>query len=52
MPVFFSDKDTYFVHFLNNNALVVTINIGYCKVSKILVDRGSSVNILYGYAIG
>jgi len=39
------------VHFLHNDALVVMVHIGCCKVSKILVDRGSSVNILYDHAL-
>ena len=37
-PAFFSEEDAYFVHFLHNDALVVTIHIDCCKVLKILVD--------------
>jgi len=48
--VFFSE-DTYVVHFPHNDALVVAIHIGCCKMSKILLDRGSSVNIMYGHAL-
>ena len=40
MPVFFLEKDAYFVHFPHNDALVVTVHINCCKVSKILVDGG------------
>ena len=39
------------MHFQHNDALTVTIHIGCCKVSKILVDGESSVNILYGNAL-
>jgi len=39
------------VHFSHNDALVVAIHISCCKVSMILVDGGSSVNILYGHAL-
>jgi len=49
--VFFSEEDAYTVHFSHNDALVVAIHIGCCKVSKILVDGGSSVNILYGHVL-
>ena len=35
------------VHFLHNDALIVAIHIGNRRVSRILVDSGGSVNILY-----
>ena len=47
----FSEEDAYSVHFPNNDALVVTVHIGCCKVSEILVDGRSSVNIMYGHAL-
>ena len=50
-PVSFSEEDSYPMHFSHNDALVVMIHIRCCKVSKILVDGGSSVNILYGHAL-
>jgi len=50
-PVFFSKEDSYVVHFPHNDALVVTAHIGFCKMSKILVNGGSSVNILYDHAL-
>ena len=50
-PVFFSKEDSYAIHFPHNDALVVTAYIGCCKVSKIFVDGGSSVNILYGHIV-
>jgi len=36
--IFFSEADTYIVHFPHNDALVVTMHIGCCRVSKILVN--------------
>ena len=50
-PIFFSEVDTYVVHFSHNVALVVTMHIDCCQVSKILVDGETSVNILYGHAL-
>ena len=44
----FSNTDAHTVLFLHNGALVVIMHIGNCRVSKILVDAGSNVNILYG----
>jgi len=35
-------------HFPHNDALIVTMIIDNCQVSKVLVDGGNSVNILYG----
>jgi len=49
-PIFFSEEDAYVIHFSHNDALVVTIHIGYYQVSKIFVEGGSSVKILYGHA--
>ena len=49
--VSFSEEDVHSVHFPHKDALVVTIHVGGCKVSKILVNRGNSVNILYGHAL-
>ena len=39
------------MHFPHNDGLVMTAHFGCCKVSKILVNRGCSVNILYGHAL-
>ena len=50
-PLFFSEEDSYAMHFLHNDVLVVTTQIRRCKVSEILVDGESSVNILYGHAL-
>ena len=46
-PIYFSETDAYAVHFLHNDALVMAMHIGCYRMSKILVDRESSVNILY-----
>jgi len=43
----FSDADAHNVLFLHNDALVVTMHIRNCRVSKIIVDAGSNINILY-----
>ena len=50
-PVSFSDSDASIVHFPHNDALIITMLIGNCRVSKVLVDGGSSVNVLYGGAL-
>ena len=38
--IFFSKADAYVVYFPHNDALVMTMHIGCCQVSKILVERG------------
>ena len=48
-PVFFSEEYAYAMHFPHNDAFVIAVHISCCKVSKILVDGGSSINILYGH---
>jgi len=49
--VFFSKEDAYFVRFSHNDALVVTVHIGCCKMLKILVDRRIIVKILSDHAL-
>ena len=44
----FSDKNAMAVHFSHNDSLIITMIIGNCRVSKVLVDGGSFINILYG----
>jgi len=39
------------MHFSHNDALIVTAYIRRCKLLKILVDGGSSVNVLYSHAL-
>ena len=50
-PITFSDEDAVGVHFLHNDALVVTVPVGNCKVSRVLVDTGRSINIMYGQTL-
>ena len=47
-PITFSEADPHTILFLHNDALIFSMHIGNCRVSKILVDAGSNVNILYG----
>ena len=49
-PFIFSEVDAYVVHFLDNYALIITMHIDNYQVSRILVNSGCSVNILYGGA--
>lgn len=51
MPITFTDEDAAGIHFPHNDALVVTIPIGNCRVSRVLIDQGSSVNIMYGQTL-
>jgi len=39
-PIYFSETDAYAVRFPHQDALVVTMHIGCCRMSKILVDGG------------
>ena len=39
------------MYFLHNDTLILTMIISNCRVSKVLVDGGSSVNILYEGAL-
>jgi len=50
-PVFSLEEDSYTVHFPCNDTLVMIAHIRCSKVSKILVDGGSSVNILYDHVL-
>ena len=47
-PIMFLETDACAVHFSYNDALIVTMHI---DKSRILVDSGSSINILYGGAM-
>ena len=43
----FSEDDARRLHHPHNDALVVTIRVGDYNVHRMLVDNGSSANILY-----
>ena len=43
----FSEEDARRLHHLHNNALVVSIRVGDCNTHRVLVDNGSSTDILY-----
>lgn len=47
MDITFSKEDARWVHHLHNDGLVVAIRIGSINVHQVLVDNGSSINILY-----
>ena len=43
----FSKEDTRRLHHPHDNALIVSIRVGDYNMHRVLVDNGSSVNILY-----
>ena len=47
----FSNVDAMVVRFPHNDSLIITMIIDNCQASKILVNKESSVNILYGDAL-
>ena len=47
----FLDSDASTVHFSHNDTLIITMLISNYRVSKILIDGGNSVNIIYGGAL-
>jgi hypothetical protein len=46
MPITFSSQDINLSSFLHTNALVTTVHIGRCNVTKILIDNGNQAKIL------
>ena len=50
-PIMFFEVDACAVHFLHNNALIITMHISNCQVSTILIYNRNIVNILYGGAL-
>jgi len=51
-PIYFPETDADAMHFLHDDALVMTMHIGCYRMSKILVNGGSSINILYEHVLG
>jgi len=49
--IMFSEEDACTVHFPHNDILIVIVHIDNYWVSKILVNRERSTNILYGGAL-
>ena len=47
----FTDADAIGVRFPHNDALVITIQMGNCRMARVLINIGSSVNIIYGEAL-
>ena len=45
--IFFSEEDTRRTHQPHDDALVITMNIAYFTTRRVMIDNGSSVDILY-----
>ena len=45
--VSFIEEDLDMVHHLYNDTLVVTLKVGEYQVKRILIDQGSSCDIMY-----
>ncbi|XP_031286764.1 uncharacterized protein LOC116145447 [Pistacia vera] len=43
----FSEKDAIRLHHTHDDALVITLEVGWCEVHRMLVNNGSVVNILF-----
>ena len=43
----FSEEDVRCLHHLHNDALVINIRVGDYNMHRVLVDNGSSADILY-----
>jgi hypothetical protein len=47
IPITFSTQDVNLVSFPHTDAIVLTIHIDRCDVSRILIDNGSQTEILF-----
>ena len=45
-PIVFTEDDAKYVHYPHNDALVITTVIGNHSVHRIMVDSGSSIDVL------
>ena len=43
----FTEDDLEMVQYPHNDALVISLQIGECQVKRILIDQGSSCDIMY-----
>lgn len=46
-PITFSDEDFHALDLEEDDPMVITAEIARYEVSKVLIDQGSSANILY-----
>ena len=46
-PILFTEKDAEGISYPHDNALVIMLKVATSKVTKTLVDIGSSVNIIF-----
>lgn len=51
MVILFSESEMEHVTFLHNDALVITTEIDGYDVKRVLIDSGSSTDILFLYAL-
>jgi hypothetical protein len=47
MPITFSSQDVNLTSFPHTDAMVTTVHIDRCDVTKILIDNGSQVEIIF-----
>ncbi|KAJ9546290.1 hypothetical protein OSB04_018833 [Centaurea solstitialis] len=47
MTITFDKDDTQGVHHKHHDALVIQLTIGNCSTKRILIDRGSSTNVIF-----
>jgi hypothetical protein len=50
IPITFSEEDVRLQGFPHNDAMVIEANIASWTLGKLLVDNGSSANIIFTYA--